>query len=89
MERVLIRGMELAGDPCSLVNRVTVAKQHVLGNTEGHANAAQRASHFKLHLLVSERGSAFSHTFVYRGNTVAQLLYSNIDTKLTYFKIVN
>lgn len=73
MERVLIKGMELAGDPCSLVNRVTVAKQHVLGNTEDHANAAQRTSHFKLHLLVSERASAFSHTFVYRVNTVAQL----------------
>lgn len=73
MERVLIRGMEHAEDPCSLVNRVTVEKQHVLGNTEGHANAAQRASHFKLHLLVSERGSAFSHTFVYRGDKVAQL----------------
>lgn len=71
MKGVFIRDRELAGDPCSLVNRVTVSKQHVLGNTRGHANAAQRTSHFKLHLLVSERGSTFSHTFVYRGETLA------------------
>lgn len=73
MKRVLIRGIEHAEDPCSLVNRVTVERQHALGNAEGHANAAQCTSHFKLHLLVSERGSASSHTFVYRGDTVAQL----------------
>jgi len=74
MERVLIGGKELAEDPSSLVNRVAVEKQHVLGNTEGHANAAQCTPHFKLHLLVLERQCLLSH-FCLPWHS-----YSNTDT---------